>query len=66
MPSPFPCSPVIRECLWKETQVEKKNVKRDILSYGDSRFDTNKSKLILEASIMYVKNAERFSGSTFA
>ena len=24
MPSPFPCSPVIRECLWKKTQIEKK------------------------------------------
>ena len=27
------------------------NVKRDILLYGDSRFDTNKNKLILEATI---------------
>ena len=26
MPSLFPCSPVIRECSWKETQIEKKNV----------------------------------------
>ena len=25
MPSPFPCSPVIRECSWKKTQIEKKN-----------------------------------------
>ena len=25
MSSPFPCSPVIRECLWKKTQIEKKN-----------------------------------------
>ena len=24
MPSPFPCSPVIRECSWKKTQIEKK------------------------------------------
>ena len=24
MPSHFPCSPVIRGCLWKKTQVEKK------------------------------------------
>ena len=27
MPSPFPCSPVIRECSWKKTQVEKKKKK---------------------------------------
>ena len=24
MPSPFPCGPVIRECSWKKTQIEKK------------------------------------------
>ena len=24
MPFPFPCSPVIREWLWKKTQIEKK------------------------------------------
>ena len=41
------------------------NIKRDILLFGDSRFDTNKSKLILEATISYIKNTERFSGSRF-
>ena len=30
MPSPFPCSPVIRECLWKKTQIEKKKKKKEI------------------------------------
>ena len=25
MPSPFSCSPVIREWSWKKTQIEKKN-----------------------------------------
>ena len=39
------------------------NVKRDILIYDDSCFDTNKNKLILEAAIIYIKNTERFSGS---
>ena len=24
MPSPFPCSPVIRECSWKKTPIKKK------------------------------------------
>ena len=24
MPSPFPCSPVIRDCSWRKTQIEKK------------------------------------------
>ena len=41
------------------------NIKRDILLYGDSRFDTNKNKLILEVTILYIKNTERFSGSLF-
>ena len=41
------------------------NVKRDILLYGDSRFDTNKNELILEATIICIKNAERFSVSLF-
>ena len=42
------------------------NFKRDIFLYGDSRFDTNKNQLILEATIIYIKNTERFSGSLFA
>ena len=41
------------------------NRKRDILLYGDSRFDEDKNKFILEATINYLKNSERFSGSHF-
>ena len=41
------------------------NVKKDLLSFGDSRFDENKDKVILEATIHYTKNSERFSGSLF-
>ena len=41
------------------------NRKRDILLYGDSRFDENKNKIILEATINYLKNSERFPGSLF-
>ena len=41
------------------------NRKRDILLYGDSRFDENKNKFILQATINYLKNSERFSGSLF-
>ena len=36
------------------------NVKRDLLLYGDSCFDTNKNKLILEATIIYIKNTVGF------
>ena len=33
MPSPFPCSPVIREWLWKKTKIEKKKKdKRGIIA----------------------------------
>ena len=39
------------------------NGKRDILLYGDPRFDANKNKLILESTITYTKNTDRFSGS---
>ena len=41
------------------------NNKRDILLYGDRRFDTNKNKIILESTITYIKNTDRFSGSLF-
>ena len=39
------------------------NMKKDIILYGDSRFDENKNKIILEATINYLKNSERFSES---
>ena len=38
MPSPFPCSPVIRECSSKKTQIEKKKKKlKRFNSYLNSR-----------------------------
>ena len=39
--------------------------KKDILSYGDLRLDNNKNKIILEATLNYIKVSERFSGSLF-
>ena len=41
------------------------NVKDDLILYGDSRFDENKNKATLKATINYIKNTERFSGSIF-
>ena len=38
------------------------NNKKEILLYGDSRLDNNNNKFILEATINYIKNSERFSG----
>ena len=40
------------------------NDKVEILLYGDSHLDNNKNKY-LEATLNYVKNSERFSGSLF-
>ena len=39
--------------------------KNNILLYGDPRLDKNKNKIILEATLNYIKISERFSGSLF-
>ena len=36
------------------------NVKKDLLLFGNSRFDKNKNKVALEATISYLKNSGRF------
>ena len=41
------------------------NNKITLLLYGDSRFDENKNKFILQSSVKYIKTTERFSGSFF-
>jgi len=41
------------------------NSKIEVLLYGDSLLDQNKNKLILEATLKYIKVSERFSGSLF-
>ena len=41
------------------------NNKITLLLYGDSRFDENKNKFILQSSVKYIKTTERFSGSYF-
>ena len=41
------------------------NAKKLVLLYGESRLDQNKNKLILESTIHYIKNSERFSESLF-
>ena len=39
--------------------------KKDILLYDDPRLDNNKNKIILEATLNYIKVSERFSSSLF-
>ena len=34
------------------------NVKKDILLYGDSRLDGNKTKFILEATLTYIESTD--------
>ena len=41
------------------------NIKKNALLYGDSRFDEGKNRFILEATITYIKDSERFFGSLF-
>ena len=40
-------------------------VKKDVISYRDSRLDENKKITILEATLTYIKIYERSSGSLF-
>ena len=39
--------------------------KKDLLLFGDPRFDINKNKFVFEATLFYTKSTERFSGSLF-
>ena len=41
------------------------NSKKDLLLFGDPRFDENKNKVILEATLTFIKKSERFTGSLF-
>ena len=39
--------------------------KKDILLYGDSLLDRIKNKFILQTTVTYINNANRFCGSLF-
>ena len=41
------------------------NNKKDLFLFGDPRFDENKNKVILEATLTFIKMSERFTGSLF-
>ena len=73
MPSPFPCSPVIRECSWNKTQIEKKLLLRLERIFNENYYtyilckDENKKHLgILINSVqklafrIYLKAADDF------
>ena len=41
------------------------NNEKDLFLFGDLRFDENKNKDILEATLTVIKMSERFTGSLF-
>ena len=41
------------------------NIKTDVLLYGNPPLDGESNKIILEATISYIKTSERFTGSIF-
>ena len=41
------------------------NNKKHFLLFGEPRFDENENKVILEATLTFIKTSERFSGSLF-
>ena len=46
-------------------ELTSENNKKDLLLFDDSGFDENKNKVILEATLTFIKKSERFTGSLF-
>ena len=46
-------------------EFRSENNKKDLLSFGDSQFDESKNKVILEATLTFIKKSDRFTGSLF-
>ena len=56
MPSPFPCSPVIRECSWKKTQIEKKKKKKKKYDKMYMDKDLISNLWLIDGSVQWKKN----------
>ena len=41
------------------------NNKKDLFLFSDSRFDENKNKVFLKATVTFIETSERFTGSLF-
>ena len=41
------------------------NNKKDLFLFSDSRFDENKNKVFLKATVTFIETSERFTGSPF-
>ena len=53
------------ETMFENFKYLSDNFKKDVLLYGDPRLDENTNKSILKATLLFIKNTERFSGSLF-
>ena len=51
--------------VFQNFQFLPENNKKYLFLFGDSRFDENKNKVILEATLAFTKKSERFTGSLF-
>ena len=51
--------------VFQSFELLSENNKKDLLLFSDSRFDENKNKVILEATLTFIKKYERFTGSLF-
>ena len=54
MPSPFPCNPVICECSWKKTQIEK-NIYVQINEETQVAMDSVRLDMIIVAIYCYLE-----------
>ena len=51
--------------IFENFDVRSDNIKTDVLLYGDPRLGGESNKIILEATISYLKTSERFTRSIF-
>ena len=79
MPSPFPCSPVIHEWLWKKTQIEKKILQIIAISQlqnletltkesnlyhrGDTKCITSNKNFIYKFGRLFMKESQLYHSS---
>ena len=51
--------------VFENFDILSENTKTDVLLYGNPRLDGDSNKIILQATISYIKTSERFTGSIF-
>ena len=51
--------------VFENVDILSENTKTDVLLYGNPRLDGDSNKIILQATISYIKTSERITGSIF-